>query len=488
MLISNQRQELYFIIQIIKNYFENIQAKTREPIKKFAEVLRGISIKRMKELASRMTIDLFDPGTFRASFIQLRDNFQATISTLNKLVRKKSFEPNKLGIKNDIMFQRIRYIVTVEHRPFSYQDFLDLMKHGTFRNKISKLRREGIVELVRNSHVTLYTLKGYSFGNRLPMTISPMDISSVIPVTGVISLTAASETNNFLGYLKSLNTSTNSIHDIHTKFTVPYIYRIVSSNPKYSKLINPVSKDIVLGIDIIEELRLSTTIHRTDTVTVSLGCTTLPIILDERGVTRLSCALTRIEERLSRRLDECGDTLGGGERIPMPDNKSWQVTLWHFGKDKFHNEFSAKGQSLTWANGREVLRTYIKEINGKKINRQERQEYPNKSIQDALDDKMGKINEIQKPETSSKSRTVLRQVHPVFDNIGKASYKRVIELCRKVLYFVKLVLHYYRLVRVLAPDFPSFLPDESKYIKMLGTAISLWRKKTKCNISVKQEL
>jgi hypothetical protein len=38
-------------------------------------------------------------------------------------------------------------------------DFLDLMKHKTFRNKISKLKKEGIVELDFNSGIAFYTLK-----------------------------------------------------------------------------------------------------------------------------------------------------------------------------------------------------------------------------------------------------------------------------------------------------------------------------------------
>ena len=70
------------------------------------------------------------------------------------------------------------------------------------------------------------------------------------------------------------------------------------------------------------------------------------------------------------RLDECGSTLEGGyEKIPIPDNRRWQVTLWHFGKDKFANEYPAKGYALTWGHGREVLRTYIKSNNRNKVER-----------------------------------------------------------------------------------------------------------------------
>jgi hypothetical protein len=299
-----------------------------------------------------------------------------------------------LSTLDDAMLRKMKYIVIMEHRPFSYKDFIDYMKHGTFRNKISKLRRDGLVEFVRNSHTAFYTLRGYHFGNNASMTRNHMGIPSVIPVTGVIPYTAVSEAERFCGYLKTLDTNTNSIHDIHTKFTVLDIYKIISSSPKYSKLINPVSKDIPLEAENIDNMHIHISIHRTDTVTVIVGCSRDPITLDERGITRLSCGLTRIEERLSRRLDECGNTLEGGyERIPIPDNRRWQVTLWHFGKDKFANEYPAKGYALTWGHGREVLRTYIKTLNDKKIKRKERQEYPNKNLQDALDDKRSKDKE-----------------------------------------------------------------------------------------------
>ena len=100
--------------------------------------------------------------------------------------------------------------------------------------------------------------------------------------------------------------NTNSIHDIHTKFTIPDIYKIMSSNLKYGKLVNPVSKEIPLEVENIDGMHIHVSIHRTDTITVIVGCSKDPIILDESGITRLSCGLTRIEERLSRRLDERG--------------------------------------------------------------------------------------------------------------------------------------------------------------------------------------
>jgi hypothetical protein len=293
------------------------------------------------------------------------------------------------------MLQRMHEINIVEGRPFSYLDFLNFesrgkkfaIAHGTFRNKISMWIRQGIVRLVYNSKLAFYSLTGITFPYDT-MTRNHMGISSVIPVTGVIPYTAISEAENFFGYLKTLDTNVNSIHDIHNKFTVLDIYKIISSSPKYGSLINPVSKDIPLQVENIDGMHIHTTIHRTDTVTVIVGCSREPITIDERGITRLSCGLTRIEEKLSRKLDECGAVLEGGyERISIPDNRRWQVTMWHFGKDKFANEYPAKGYALTWGHGREVLRTYMKNLNHNKIERKERQEYPKKSLEDALNDK-----------------------------------------------------------------------------------------------------
>jgi hypothetical protein len=271
------------------------------------------------------------------------------------------------------MLRHMHDINISESRPFSYLDFQDFevlgkryrIAHGTFRNKISMWIRQGIVRLVFNSKVAFYSLTGVMFPYDKVMTRNHMGIPSVILVTGVIPYTAISEANSFFDYLKKkLDTNTNSIHDIHNKFIVLDIYKIISSSPKYSKLINPVSKDIPLEVENIDGMHIHVTVHRTDTVTVIVGCSREPITIDERGITRLSCALTRIEEKLSRKLDECGALLEGGyERIPIPNNERWQVTLWHFGKDKFANEYPAKGYALTWGHGREVLRTYLKTLN-----------------------------------------------------------------------------------------------------------------------------
>lgn len=63
---------------------------------------------------------------------------------------------------------KIREIVLVEKRPFTFADFREFeiagqkycMKDATFRNFISKLRRSGVVELAFRSRPAFYTLTG----------------------------------------------------------------------------------------------------------------------------------------------------------------------------------------------------------------------------------------------------------------------------------------------------------------------------------------
>ena len=120
---------------------------------------------------------------------------------------------------DDTMLQRMRQVVFEESQPFSYLDFIDFevngnhyhMEHGTFRNKIMNLRRDGIVEVEYSSNITFYTLKGHRFGTNV-VTDNHMGLPSV---TNVIPVTARYNMGKFHEYLKTLNSDKRSIHDIH---------------------------------------------------------------------------------------------------------------------------------------------------------------------------------------------------------------------------------------------------------------------------------
>jgi hypothetical protein len=69
-----------------------------------------------------------------------------------------------------VMMIHISHIVLEEHRPFSYLDFLQFtvdkkehkIAHSTFRNKVSRLRRDGRIETAYKSSILLYFKRNYN--------------------------------------------------------------------------------------------------------------------------------------------------------------------------------------------------------------------------------------------------------------------------------------------------------------------------------------
>jgi hypothetical protein len=141
----------------------------------------------------------------------------------------------------------------------------------------------------------------------------------------------------------------------------------------------------------IDSLKIRTTVHHIDTVSVVVARSSAPIATTTDDIIRLSNALTRIEERTSRILDECGKSIPGGyESIPIPEHGKWIVTLWHFGIDSLsYKELADKNSSVTWKEGQDVLcRIYNKRMYRVKGKRREVQESPNKPLKDAIKDKL----------------------------------------------------------------------------------------------------
>jgi hypothetical protein len=176
--------------------------------------------------------------------------------------------------------------------------------------------------------------------------------------TGVISVTDVTKTQLYKS-IQKLPAEMRALHDIHLKFQVPDIWTIISSASKYT--LNPVSKDISLPISDNDGLKIRTTVHHTDTISVVVACSGAPVATTTDDIIRLSNALTRIEERLSRTLDECGNSIPGGyENIPIPDHGSWIVTLWHFGIDSLsYKELTDKNSCVTCKEGQNCIMSYL---------------------------------------------------------------------------------------------------------------------------------
>src|SRR6476646_8431733 len=138
-----------------------------------------------------------------------------------------------------------------------------------------------------------------------------------------------------LSFIDTLPTDKHVLHDIRFRFNVDNIWTVISTNHPELKQ-NEMSKDISLGHLLTHDLTIKTTIHHTDTVSVIVACSLIPVAADLKGLVRLSNALTRVEERLLRYI-ECAPP--SQSLSPIPDDESWIVTMWHFGHDS-PNEYT----------------------------------------------------------------------------------------------------------------------------------------------------
>ena len=282
------------------------------------------------------------------------------------------------------MKKHINHLALFEKRPFCFRDFLDFevdgdhysMAHGTFRNNVSKLVRNGIVELQFYSGPAFYSLPGHNFTKRKIMTGDHAVVTSMSSMSSVSS-----------NFIDSLPAEQHAVHDIRFRFKVEGIWSIISAhNPEFPQ--NETSKDIFLNSLNTNELKVTTTVHHTDTVSVAVACSMNPVIVDCKGIIRLSNALARVEERLSG-LVEVGviGPLSLSSKCIIPDHNTWTITMWHFGTDSL-DEYTGKNFEITWEDAESALmRVYTKDLkDGKGIRiRAERQEYPKKSFDEAMD-------------------------------------------------------------------------------------------------------
>jgi hypothetical protein len=296
------------------------------------------------------------------------------------------------------MMLHIHHLIDEEHRPFSYLDFIKFqvndeeyrMTHGTFRNNISRLRKEGLIEISYKSSIAFYTLRGVKFGkvSRIAMTDNHMVVT---PHT-----TQQLSSNPVYRIIKDLPLEKNSVHDIRLKFHVLDIYHVIVSQTTdsllYDYTTNPISKDISLPLWQIENLNVKIVIHKTDTVSVIVGCTNSPVAIDVAGIIRLTNALAIVSERLSALVSQ--DRSNSSNISKIPDHMEWIVIMWHFGADA-SVEYTGERFSATWGVAQDaIIRVYSKTMKDHKTRiRLERQEYPRTTLVLALEQKINHNND-----------------------------------------------------------------------------------------------
>jgi hypothetical protein len=295
-------------------------------------------------------------------------------------------------VLSDRVMQRIKEIVSNEHRPVSLLDFLPSfetdgkeysMKYGTLRNILSRLRSTHQIQIAFKTKQTFYTLPGITFGRSKTMT----PYHTGVPSPSSSSSSAAADNDLLYRLIQDLPIGKNALHDIHLRFNIQGIWSLLSARDSFK--INSFSKDIRLPVWELRGLSIKTTVHHKDTVSVVVGGSDYPIAVDFNGIIRLSNALTSVEERLSNLIREYSTSRGKQEVRFVPDHLGWIVTMWHFGVDGL-TEFTGKRFECMWEVGQNVIiRAYTKDFrNGKKHVRLEKQEYPRTSLACAIEEKL----------------------------------------------------------------------------------------------------
>ena len=301
---------------------------------------------------------------------------------------------------DDLMREHMKNIVYKENRPFCYLDFINFtlngnsfgVTQGTFRNKMCNIFKDEL-ELVCYSPMAYYKLKGYNFPNSVTHNHTG-DIDKIIH-----NNTNFTSPSNILGtyfcnlpiyrHIKNLPFGMRSIHDIRLRFNVKGLWSLLSNSTKFQ--LHTFSKDISVTKFERNNLNVKVTLHHTDTVSVSVGCSFAPIELDINGLMRLSTVLAITEDRIMRIIEEILEiTEHSSAPVNIPNYGSWLITIWHLGKDASIT-YEKKEFCIEYRTAEEVIyRIYDKEWspNNKRRIRIEKQEYPNQSFVDAMEEEL----------------------------------------------------------------------------------------------------
>ena len=301
---------------------------------------------------------------------------------------------DKLSKLDEAMRKHVEYLVLKEGRSFSFHDFLNFevdglqyhMSGGTFRNKVSALVKNGEVEVAYYSSIAFYTIKGVNFTKQMALYHTGGTLSSSSSICSPQELRCI-KNHPVYRVIQNIPFDKSALHDIRLRVTVNGLWHLLSRIP--IQHIDAISKDIHVIKEEINQLDFKVTVHRTDTVSVVIGCSFSPVAVDIAGVNRLSNGLTLIHDRLERLVNDkrdgnCNDN--PGPLIIIPNHMTWTVTMWHFGAD---SSVLYKGKSFhaSWKVAENALIAFYSKV----WIRGERQEHPRKPLDEAFDEKLNLV-------------------------------------------------------------------------------------------------
>jgi hypothetical protein len=134
-----------------------------------------------------------------------------------------------------------------------------------------------------------------------------------------------------------------------------------------------------------------TTINKSDTVNVILGCSLYPIPLDYDGIIRFMTLLARSEGVLHGLTAMVNNYKIGNESIPS--YTKWIITRWEFGRDSLVSYKGKKYEIAVEDAYHRLIRLYAKDF-GKNMTRlrAERIETPRKTVIYAINEKLNLHN------------------------------------------------------------------------------------------------
>ncbi len=283
----------------------------------------------------------------------------------------------------DAMFLHMAHLNFVEHESFSYFNFMPFEvdgrqynpKYGTIKNIFSKFRKESKIKYYRKSIPAFYQLTE----SNLP--IKSMTLTHMGGIPSVIS-----HNNPLYSKLKNLPMDKRSIHDIRIRLTVPNIYEAFAINTKFP--IADYSGDITLPYWNIDNATIQIRIHKTNTVSIILGCTREPFPLDFSGITAFFTTLGQIRGALVWSMVCMFSQDINLIQKSVPHLSDWLITMWHFGRDSLI-EVSGEAYHETIETAEHILdRYYTKDLKGRQVLRSELVENPNKNPFDAINEKL----------------------------------------------------------------------------------------------------
>ena len=188
--------------------------------------------------------------------------------------------------------------------------------------------------------------------------------------------------------IKTLPLDTTSVHNINLTFKAPDIYPILSQNSFFK--ISPKNKGLRIGFQY-ERLFIGIVIQKTNTITVTIGCSIDPIPINFSGIVLLSNALAIVRDRLYRWIEDSLSLYPDSSlsyspfSISIPHYNTWIVTMWHLNANSLVR-YNGKAFNIEFGRFHEVLaRIYSKrKRDGKIYCRIEEQEYPNKKYMDVM--------------------------------------------------------------------------------------------------------